>query len=392
MRKIILQSQEATVLIGGSPAWKTTQDSGKLFSLVQNSQFSINLERIQNKFLGQKNNTIDHIYKSPEVDLSIDYYLNPYLNNELLMGFSGENSFIQAFRNIHEKNYNFYLLVNSKDKNEIFQETKKTQAQRIGFSGYDLISIGNAYLTNYSLNFSLGSIPTVSTSFKCSNCRIDNLTGNRYVQLPAINLRSGNNVGVGTIDLSGIYDTMLSGYISGDPKSRTEYNPLVTTPKHSKIFLNKLSVGGAPMQTNSLPILQSVDINIEIPRNDLYGLGSNYVFDRKIQYPINAQIQLSALVSGFESGFITGLVNTDVPYNVGISFTNDDRHITGYFEFQQARLNNYGYSMQVNGIMNFQASFSCSITDEKGFKMYRASGSSAQQTWGTPNFGRTYTS
>lgn len=67
-------------------------ENPRLFSLVQNCNFSIENDRQKLRQIGSQDYCINNLIKAPNVDLSFDYYLSPYLNNELLMGFKGENT------------------------------------------------------------------------------------------------------------------------------------------------------------------------------------------------------------------------------------------------------------------------------------------------------------
>jgi hypothetical protein len=376
MSRKILKSNGAFVLIGDSPSWKTTNETGRLLSLVQNVNFGLANERQQLKQIGNQAYSVNHINRSPNVNLTIDYYLSPYLNNEFLLGFAGKTSYEQNFL---EKTFygnfsdnNFYIVIDNTDGKDAISEARKKSPQTINFSGYDVLSFGNCYLTNYQLAFSLGSIPTVSTSYSCSNMKIDDLTGN-LLTIPAINHQSGNAINAGSLNLGASTYPILSGHI--DSKSQLNFdisNLPVTTSRNSTFTLQNLQVGGIPLSKSSDPILQNLNINLDFNRTDLYGLGSNYVYDRKLNYPVMGTIEIEALVSGFNSGFMSGIVNNENDYSFEIQFTNPTNvAATGLYRFSRAKLESFNYSMAVNNIMSFNASFSVEILSNTGFSIGR---------------------
>ena len=59
--------------------------------------------------------------------------------------------------------------------------------------GNDIFSIGNSFLTNYSLTAEVGSVPKTSVSFSSLNMTFQtyNGTGTNGSALPAINLTNG---------------------------------------------------------------------------------------------------------------------------------------------------------------------------------------------------------
>jgi hypothetical protein len=239
------------------------------------------------------------------------------------------------------------------------------------FSGFSAISFGNCYLNNYSLSFGLGSIPTVSTTYSCSNMKIDYLTGSRLT-IPAINHQSGNANGAGVLDFGNVEAILFDNFIPNTISLNTTKLP-VASHQNSTFSLQNLQVGGVLLDSAANPILQNLNINLDFKRNDLYGLGSNYVYDRKLDLPINATVDIQALVSGVSSGFISGLINNQNGYNFDISFSNPTNiKATGFYKFKNAKLENFNYSMQVNEIMNFSASFSVDITSTGGFFISRS--------------------
>ena len=384
MSRKILKSNGAFVLIGDSPSWKTTAETGRLFSLVQNVSFGVTNERQQLKQVGYENYAVNHINRAPNVNLNIDYYLSPYLNNELLLRFAGliETDTNLLNRGLANSNNNFYIIVDNQDGRDAITEARKQSPQTINFSGYDVISFGNCYLNKYSLSFSIGSIPVVSTSYSCSNMKIDNLT-NSTLTIPAINHQSGNANNAGSLNLANSTYPILSGY--QDTPSTTDLNISklpVASHRYSTFSLQNLQVGGIPLIQNSNPVLQNLNIDLDFKRTDLYGLGSNYVYDRKLEYPINGVIDIQALVSGVNSGFISGLLNNENDYDFDISFSNPTNiKATGFYKFKNAKLENFNYSMQVNEIMNFSASFSVEINNNDGFYISRLV--SGSDYWGS---------
>ena len=152
MKKNILKSNSSFVVIGKSPAWlQNNFESGRIFSLAQAVNFDFSSNRQASKQLGYQNYSSNIDYRTPEVNLSIDYYFSPSLNNELLMGFkesSGSNA--TSFSGFKNNNYNFYFFSNENEDADGFDEVKKP-ANIQNWSEGEVISFGNCYLTNYSL-------------------------------------------------------------------------------------------------------------------------------------------------------------------------------------------------------------------------------------------------
>jgi hypothetical protein len=370
MNNQILKSNSSFILIGDNPAWKTTSETGRLFSLVQDSSFSVNMDRQTAKQLGYQNYCINDLVKAPDVILNIDYYLSPFLINESLLGFGCNTpSDTQVIGSINNKNYNFYIVTDNDELKDGFDEIKRTDTENINFSGFSVLSFGNCYLTKYSVNFSNNQIPKASISLKCSNMKFESLTGNN-ITIPAVNPQNGTSNSAGNFNLKDLYLTVTGANVR-DVLNRSEYNPPILKPYNTKFNLKNLEIGGIPLQQSSSPILKSFNLDINFERVDLYGFGSNYVFDRKLQYPVNAQINISASVSGFNSGFLSGILKNETGYDLDVTIydTVELDNVTGYYKFKNTKLNSFNYSMRVNEIMDFNAQFSLPLTDNSGFLM-----------------------
>lgn len=376
MKKGILKSNAAFIAIGESPSWKSANENARLFTLVQNCDVGFNVERQALKQLGSKKYIANDISRAPNVSLNLNYYFSPYLHNELCMGFNIFDEIDRPiFNNMDEKSHNFYMFINDKDTIDALNEIKLDNPLDVDYSNFTLMSFGDCYLNKYSLNFSLGQIPVVSTSFKSSNIKYEsNITEATIdsapyeVEVPSKHPLKNSNT---FLDITGLYYELSCGYINGDIEGRTEYNPPVVVPHNSQFILQNLQVASIPLSTSDQPILQNFSIDINFPRVDLYGLGANQPYDRKLQYPILAEISLSSMVSGFTDGFLNQIESNEVGYDMDISFSSTKANATGWYKFKNARLNNFNYSMGINNIMNFSASFSVEINDNEGFFGHR---------------------
>ena len=462
-------------------------DELRLFALTQNCNFGVTNDLLKLKQIGSDGYAVNEVFQAPKVNLTLDYLHSPYLNNELLLGFNGSGSVYEnALSGFNSKNNNFYLVVDNRDFKEGFDEVKRIDPLNIDFSGFSIFSFGDSYLTNYSLNFQIGQIPSVSTTFACSNMKIDTLvdsekfeiiTGSftwsgartdaesRGGRLAVLNTEEKNNkvptqtqsslwigatdTGVegtwswidgtllndgytnwninepndaggiqdyarrytdskwddvhnefptdgyiieygiietknqittpsvkqpGILNLADSYYTLESGYVFSNPEGLTEFNLPVTSPMSSQFILDDLQVGGIKLESYNNPLLQSLSIDIDLSRNDLYGLGSNYVYDRKLSYPVNAKIDMSVLVSGVDDGFVSGILSNQQIYAFTIHCINNKNYATGSYKFNNCRLTNFNYSMPLNNIMTFNASFDCTIRNDIGFEMKRTIG------------------
>lgn len=369
--KTILKSDSALLAIGNNPSWTTDLDYGRVLSLVQGSSYSINIEREQTKSLGDRNLFVDSVIKAPEVEVQIEYNLSPFLNNEFLFGFkkSSQNmtQYSQALEDLADRNNSLYLLIEEKD-GEAVDRTKRTPSSNL--SGFSAIACGNCYLTKYSASWSVGSIPKASASFMSSNMEFNKITGAR-MPIPAINSLSGNQDGRGFLAVDQLYQTLPSGFIFLNKEARTEFNASTAVASSSNFTLENLSCGGINIANSQQSILQSFDLSIDIDRTALYGLGSNYPYGRKMNLPANSTVSISAMASGISTGTFEKLMKEDNSHILEIAFSDEKKYATGFFRIENAKLTSLSFSLGVNEILSFNASFLAHITDQFGFSTKR---------------------
>jgi hypothetical protein len=365
MNKTILRRNSALIATSTSPSWKTGEESGFFLPLVQSSQVSLSLDRQSSKQIGSQMYAIDDTVRSPDVSFNMEYLFSPYMVNEYLMGiYDSKSTPASITTQQSNRSQNFYVLMDDKQGNEILDYFSK-QPEKSGFSGLSCMSIGNCYLSNYSLDFSIGSIPTAKMSFVGSNIKMDNLTGN-VISIPSINLQSGNTSGAGFLDF-GKFKNSFSGFLDeANIDAPSIYKLPVVSPADVNVTLQNLQFGGCEIASNAL--VQSLGISIPFDREASYGLGSNYVYNRALKMPTRASIDISVIVENFNTGNLSQLTSEESLYDFKIEFSDRQETAKAAFNFKSARLNSSSYSLS-NGYMEFTASYSVEITDLGGLQI-----------------------
>jgi hypothetical protein len=361
MARDILKSNNSLVIAGQRPAFSTgyligDSMSGAYMSAVQSVSVGFSQQRQKSKQIGSKSLAVNDISRMPDVDLSISYYYTPAMLNENMLGLIDANpSYVGAgfFESYTNEDQNFYI-VNHQDQGSDMIVNGSSEITNLT-AGAEVISIGNAFLTNYSLGFSVGSVPIVSTSYKCSNIKMDN-EGFAHLLIPAIDLNEGNGTGAGIVNLEQAWIRGFDYY-----SSVNRFNPPLCSPTDVNVTLQNLQIGGAPISGDAH--LQSFSFNIPINRVDLFGLGSDYPYGRKVQYPITSSVSLEFLVSGFATGDIKSLITSESGYDFDIQVMDTREEYQNTFSFEDLKLESSSYQMDVNGNMNYSLGFSFEITN-----------------------------
>jgi hypothetical protein len=350
MSRNILKSNNSFVgssNLDDKQAFHTGDKNLNLFNLTQTASFSVDLAHERLKQLGSNDYAVNDPFTQPDVQLSISYIPNTDLNNERHNFFRTGTNLTPALSGSTNASTNFYIFNDPDQGEDAF--TDLTLSSDLNLSGYEILAFGNAFLTDYSVNYEIGGMPLVATSYICSNMKFENATGTSMESV-AINLESGNNDSVGRCNFN----------FSRGSKTPTIIRPVGNN--QSSVTMQNLQVGGQVL--SGLHLLQSVNLNVSLPRISSYGLGSDYAYNRKFQSPAQGSFSSTSLVSGFSEGNITGVLSNESGYSFDLVFKSGSQECL--YRVENAKLESYSYSMEVNGQMSFDSSFSFPVTEDGG--------------------------
>lgn len=365
MARDIVKSNIAAVAVnhGSTNAFSASNLGLRLYMGVQNFGYSIQLPRQNLKQVGSQDFVFNGLTKQPDVALSISYIAQPQISNEFNGNFITELGAYSKFNNFFsgtlENSSNFYVFVDPNQQDDIFDDLKPFDESRLNLSGFDAIAFGNCYPTSYEISYAVGTLPIVSTNYICSNVVFENLTGTT-MQMPAINLTGGNNNNVGLCEFEFEQNTTYDN------------KPIISNPTNanSSITLQNLQVGGQPL--SGIHLVQSLAMSVNLSRISSYGLGNDFAYDRKAQLPAEGKFSVSSLVSGLDSGILTGVLDSYKNYDFELALASVDHFgspAKAIYQIEDAKLDSYNYEMAVNGQMSFAAEFSFSVTETKGLKI-----------------------
>ena len=188
------------------------------------------------------------------------------------------------------------------------------------FEDYNVIGIGNAFLMNYGYNASVGALPTSTLSYAGSNMKYDAYSVSNRPTLPAVKLGVNNTESSEQVvlhpdqmrDVS--HDRDGHGYVFDE-----HFDPEVSTTKPGdiKLTITKKSGGRGGASLDSVDAaVQNISIDLPIPRQDIYGMGSNYVFNRKLKLPVIGQLSVDMVLRGYEQDQVDSFLTETDTYDI----------------------------------------------------------------------------
>lgn len=158
---------------------------------------------------------------------------------------------------------------------------------------HDVVGLGNAFVTDYSLDISVGEIPRADVTFEASN--LVYYTGvSSGLYNPAINPANGGMADTGQVALpipstgNSTVDVVRAEQVVLDLQSNTS-----------------LGVGGADLATIHP---QSVSLSIPLGRENLQEIGKEFAYAKPLTFPIDVTLSVSAIASNQAEGSIATLL------------------------------------------------------------------------------------
>ena len=209
------------------------------------------------------------------------------------------------------------------------------------------IGIGNAYLSNYSVDMSVGSIPTASVSFDALNITSD-AVGSTYAT-PAIDpvngtAEAGDCVLPNTRTGQGNIAALRPGNITVDVSNFDSEDTLINIGTN---------VDGAHIQSASLSVPMS--------RSTLESLGSRSAFARTVDFPVVASLSVSAIVNEVEAANLADIIDDESEKTVTLTLKTDDGLTGALYTLKGCSLDSESISSSIGSNKTVDITFSTSV-------------------------------
>jgi hypothetical protein len=278
---------------------------------VQSANYNFSIERQDVNQFGQLARIDALVLASPTVTLDFSYYPTDGYNEKILgfyvqTGTEPEGNF--ASGQMGSSNGQNYYIITSEEGSDLNTLTGDSP-----LSGKSAIAIGNAFLSNYTFDASVGNLPTVSVTVEGLNIKSSTVisksgttTGN-FVLSPSIVPVSGNELGL-TGRLPNPSEATGSGIISA-------LRPGDITISWNSYF----GATGSPIAslsgTNSINV-QSASLQLPLGRTPIERLGSKFAFARVVDFPIVASLNVSAIVNEIEERSLAKMLDDNTKRNI----------------------------------------------------------------------------
>ena len=208
------------------------------------------------------------------------------------------------------------------------------------------IGVGNCYLSDYSVEMAVGSIPTVSVSFDALNINADDNAS--AIASPAIDPVDGTSVGT-----SVTLPAASTG--QGDVAALRPGNISIGISNFESETLIDIGTDAEGAH------IQSASLSIPMSRSTLERLGSRSAYARSVDFPVVATLNVSAIVNEVAAQNLADIVDDEVEKDVTLTLKTDDGNTGVLYTLKGCSFDGESISSSIGSNKTVDLSFSTSV-------------------------------
>ena len=327
-------------------------------SRVQSANYSFTVPRTDINQYGVLSRIGTLNTETPTVSVDLSYYLTNGFN-ESALGFFVETgnppgaSLTGGFGNEHlltDTGRNIYILTVPEGQDAINNPSQVVNGAVIG--------IGNTFLTDYTLDLSVGSIPTVTVSMEGQN-----IVSDTAVFTGEVNQITGlTNAGINPTEGTAL-GTSVS--LPATVNQTGDDIPIALRPGDVSVTFGTLGNGKPLVELSDgddQAHIQSLSISLPLSRTALEKLGSRFAYARAVDFPVNATLTINAIVNEVTSQALTTLLDDTTTFDITATI-NDPSTSTPRMKyvFKGCQLQDEAYSSSIGANKTVDLTFTTQI-------------------------------
>ena len=337
--RVIYQSEALYV---SKEATSSSSADHEQLDRVQSANYSFNISRQDVNQFGQLGKVGSMVLEAPTVSADTSYLVTNGFNERALgfyvqTGAGSEGSFISGHLN-DGSGQNLFIKTVGEGVDANGEDANTTD---------DVLGIGNAYLTDYTLDLSVGSLPTASVSFEAAN--IQSSAGNA-IGNPAVSQSDGTAV-AGSIT--------LPNAISGTSST------IALRPGDISIDLNAIdsqTVVDIGTPDNDSAHIQSASLSIPLSRSALERLGTKFAYARSVDFPVQATLSVSAIVNELKAKELTTVIDDESTKTITLTLKDEAGNDAMIYKMKGAQIVSESFSSSIGSNKTVDLTFATSLS------------------------------
>jgi hypothetical protein len=280
------------------------------------------------------------IVEAPSANLEFTYLLTNGVNEQRL-GFNidGGVSAISGVLNGTEDEKNYFILTSPQGVDVV---------GAADITSYPVIGIGNGFISNYSMEASVGSLAQATVSVEARQFAVDLTSSGNAI--PAVNAEDG-------VAETGIQYVM--------PPAVTGEGNMPLALKHGDMTLAIQTPFGAKVTGSASANVQSATFDMSMARETLQRLGSKFDFSRELQFPLTASMSVNALVVSYEGGQLSDILCEDNEYDLTLTMREPScvgaGEVAMIYTLKGAKIDSQSFSVDIQSNESVDLTFSTQI-------------------------------
>lgn len=291
----------------------------------------------------------------PTVQLTFDYLL-ANLANEHRLGFT-----VSKNGDTTEVSFISGILAGTSNPKNYFLKTAAEGSDAIDNNSlvYNVIAIGNGFLSSYSVQAAVGSFPTASVTVDALNVNGDafNSTTSGYI-IPAVRQSDGTQIIGWKYQLPTGVTSLLNSPLT------TNKGISALRPGDIQLSLGLAAQGESYFDPNDIKV-QSFNLSFDLAQEDLNKLGSKYAFAKVPTFPVNTTLQVEAIAGDFTTARLVEIISGNTSYNPSITMYNAggtlDSDKIAKFTVKNAKLDTQASDLSIGQNKTFSMTFNAQI-------------------------------
>lgn len=329
---------------------------------VQSANYGYEIARTDVLQFGNLARIDSIITQTPTVNLDFSYLLGDGYNERVLgfhvanSGGLGEGNFASgAVTDVSGRNFHVLTASEGIDLN--------SEVGAAALSGKGVISIGNAYISNYSVSASVGDLPTVSVTVEGLNNSSQTYVCNGAttgIVSPAIAPESGVPLSLATgtrLPLptpstgNGIPTCLRPGDISMSFGDLTSSSSTKTAPM-ANVDMSS---------TNSINI-QSFELSLPLSLSPIERLGSKFAFARVVDFPVTVTLSVDAIVNEITARNLAQMIEDTTDNDITISIRKPgSTEVAIQYTLKGAKLDSESYTSDIGSNKSVSMQYSAQL-------------------------------
>ena len=308
---------------------------------VQSANYNFNISRQDVNQFGQLGKIGSMVLEAPTVSVDTSYLLTDGFN-ERALGFhvltagGTSGSFISGFLG-EGSGKNLYITTVPEGTDALGVDTSG--------AGNDVIGLGNVYLSDYTLELSVGSLPNVSVSFEAAN--IASSAGESAVN-PAVNQADGSAITAGSPD----FPPAIKGQ-----STETALRPGDIAINIANVTGGLADIGGGTTGAH----IQSASLSIPLSRSPIERLGTKFAYARPVEFPIQATLTVNAIVNEMTVNNLAATINDETEFDLDLTLNAEDGDPAMIYSIKGAQLMSESFSSSIGSNKSVDLTFATSL-------------------------------